>query len=402
MTETPFILGMNYWPQKTAMFMWRQFDRSSIQEDVATIRDLGFSCLSIFPLWEDFQPKPKVVPPGMLDQLVEVLEMAGDKNLKVMVTLFTGHMNGLNWLPPWMLLASTERSQYKVFSMDKVRTNRIMNQYADSEIMEAQIFFLRELTSAVSGHPALYAWNVGNQPSLWSIPPDEFSAELWLQAMTETLKERDDTIPITLGLNVNDLTESGGLKPRLVAQYLDYLTIHIPPRRVPWAKDFPDAVLPPFLGCIVGWLGNLPVFVQDFGVATEPVFPKVDSRDFERTADLVLVSEEDSAQIRAQILNRLRRFKMVGGFWKTYGDYHPSIWDWPPLDKRVSERFYGLMRSDGNPKLAASVFETRPSEPREDEVFDEWLDLPEEDFYRDPKQQLARLYRRFREYYSFE
>jgi hypothetical protein len=60
------------------------------------------------------------------------------------------------------------------------------------------------------------------------------------------------------------------------------------------------------------------------------------------------------------------------------------------------------MRSDGNPKLAASVFETRPSEPREDEVFDEWLDLPEEDFYRDPKQQLARLYRRFREYYSFE
>ena len=93
---------------------------------------------------------------------------------------------------------------------------------------------------------------------------------------------------------------------------------------------------------------------------------------------------------------------MVGGFWKTYGDYHPSIWDWPPLDKRVSERFYGLMRSDGNPKLAAPVFETRPSEPREDEVFDEWLDLPEEDFYRDPKQQLARLYRRFREYYSFE
>ena len=100
MAEQPFILGINYWPQKTAMFMWRKFDRSSIQEDVATIRDLGFSRLSISLLWEDFQPKPKVVPPGMLDQLVEVLEMAADKNLKVMVTLFTGHMNGLNWLPP--------------------------------------------------------------------------------------------------------------------------------------------------------------------------------------------------------------------------------------------------------------------------------------------------------------
>lgn len=402
MAEQPFILGINYWPQKTAMFMWRQFDRSSIEEDVATIGDLGFSCLSIFPLWENFQPKPRVVSPAMLDQLVEVLEMAGDKNLKVMVTLFTGHMNGLNWLPPWMLMASTERSQYKVFSMDKIRTNKIMNQYADSEIIEAQIFFLRELASAVSGHPALYAWNLGNEPSLWSIPPDEFSAELWLQAMTETLKEKDDTIPITLGLNVKDLAGNGGLKPRLVAQYLDYLTIHVPPHPVSWAEDFPDAVLPPFLGCIAGWLANLPVLIQDLAVATEPVVPKADNRDFKRGANLVLVSEEDSAHITAQVLTRLRRFKLMGGFWKTYGDYHPSIWDWPPLDERVSERYCGLMRSDGNPKLAASVFESRPSEPKEDEIFVEWIDLPEEDFYRDPMQQLARLYRRFREYYSLE
>ena len=402
MAEQPFILGVNYWPQKTAMFMWRQFDRSSIKEDVATIRDLGFSCLSIFPLWESFQPKPRVVPPVMLDQLVEVLEMAAAKNLKVMVTLFTGHMSGLNWLPPWMLLASSERRQYKVFSMDKIRTNKIMNQYADSEIIEAQIFFLRELTNAVSGHPALYAWNLGNEPSLWSIPPDEFSAELWLQAMTETLKEKDDTVPITLGLHVNDLTESGGLKPRLVAKYLDYLAIHVPSGRVPWAEDPLDAALPPFLGCIVDWLGNMPVFVQDFGVATEPVFPKADSRELERRADLVLVSEEDSARMTAEVWTRLRRFKMMGGFWKTYGDYHPSIWAWPPLDEKVSERFCGLVRYDRSPKPAASVLESRPTGAEENAVLVEWIDLPEEDYYRDPRQQLARLYGRFREYYSFE
>jgi hypothetical protein len=60
------------------------------------------------------------------------------------------------------------------------------------------------------------------------------------------------------------------------------------------------------------------------------------------------------------------------------------------------------MRSDGSPKLAASVFESRPSESKEDEIFVEWIDLPEEDFYRDPRQQLSRLYRRFRDYYSLE
>jgi hypothetical protein len=68
----------------------------------------------------------------------------------------------------------------------------------------------------------------------------------------------------------------------------------------------------------------------------------------------------------------------------------------------VSERFFGLVRYDGSPKLAASVLESRPNGPEEDEVSVEWIDLPEEDYYRDPRQQLGRLYRRFREYYSFD
>jgi hypothetical protein len=31
----------------------------------------------------------------------------------------------------------------------------------------------------------------------------------------------------------------------------------------------------------------------------------------------------------------------------------------------------------------------------------EWIDVGEEEYYQDPKQHLGRLYRRFREYYSF-
>ena len=339
------------------MFMWREFDRSFIEEDLAIITDLGISGVRIFLLWEDFQPEPKKTPAIMLDRLVDFLEIADNKNLVVMPTLFTGYMCGLRWLPPWMLLASTELGQYSVFSMDKVRNNRIRNPYVDSEVIEAQIFFLRELLTAVAGHPALSAWNLGNVPSLWSTPPGEFSAELWLQTMTETLKEKDETIPATLGLHVSDLTESDGLKPMLVAKYLDFLAIHVP-HRVPWTKDRLDAALPSFLGCIVGWLGKIPVLIQEFGLA-------------------------------------------MGIFWKTYGDYHPSIWDWPPLDRRERERFFGLVRYDGSPKLAASVFKSKPTGPEEDEVYLEWIDLPEEDYYRNPRKQLARLYRRFRAYYSF-
>ncbi len=383
------------------MFIWREFDRSAIDEDLASIRDLGISWIKIFLIWEDFQPKPNKVPATMLDRLVNLLDIAGDKNLKVMATLFTGHMNGLNWLPPWMLLASTERAQYPVFSMDKVRVNKVRNPYVDTEVIEAQIFFLRELMIGVSGHPALSAWNLGNAPSLWSIPPDEFSAELWLQTMTETLKEKDDTMPVTLGMQVDDLAGRTGFKPSSVAKYLDYLAIQVPSHRLPWAKDPRDAALPPFLGCLAGWLGKIPVLIQEFGVATEPVLPKTSGTDFNRGDDLVLLSEEDAARVTEDVVTRLGRFKMMGGFWKTYGDYHPSIWHWPPLDKRANERFFGLVRYDGSPKLGASVFKSKPTGPEDDKVLSEWIDLPEEDYYLNPKQQLSRLYRRFREFYSF-
>jgi len=72
MEERPFILGVNYWPQRTAMFMWREFDKAVMDQDVAIISGLGLSCIRIHLLWEDFQPTPKTVPAAMLERLVEL------------------------------------------------------------------------------------------------------------------------------------------------------------------------------------------------------------------------------------------------------------------------------------------------------------------------------------------
>ena len=400
MKENDFVSGVNYWPQRTAMFMWREFDKDPIDQDMAIISDLGFSCVSISLLWEDFQPKPKSVPAVMLDRLVEFLEVANGRDLEVMVGLFAGHICGLNWLPPWMLLASTSPGQYKVFSLDKIRPNKLRNPYADSEVIEAQIFFLNELLNAVSGHPALNSWNLGNEPSLWAIPPDKLSAELWLQVMTETLKEKDNTLPVTLGLRVKALTESGGLTLGLAAKYLDYIAIHVHQNHTPWSKDPCDAAIHCFLGCIARWLVRSPVLIQELGLATKPRLPEGGDRDLEGEVEPFLVSEEDAAQFAENVLNHLRRFSLKGAFWKSYGDYHPSIWEWPPLDTSIRERFCGLVRYDGTLKPAAFAFKFRPTEPVEIGDSDEWLDLSVEKYYLNPHQHLARLYRRFREYYS--
>ena len=36
-----FLLGINYWPRRSAMYMWQQFDLDEIGEDMARIKALG-------------------------------------------------------------------------------------------------------------------------------------------------------------------------------------------------------------------------------------------------------------------------------------------------------------------------------------------------------------------------
>jgi hypothetical protein len=114
-----------------------------------------------------------------------------------------------------------------------------------------------------------------------------------------------------------------------------------------------------------------------------------------------LVSEEDAALYAEDVIWYLRRLHLMGAFWKSYADYHPSIWEWPPLNTLTAERFSGLVRYDGTPKAVASVLKSEDSSLEKEGISGEWIDLSQEEYYRDPDKHMERLYRRFREYYSF-
>ena len=399
MTNHDFLIGINYWPQRAAMFMWRDFDPATINEEIATIAELGCSCLRIFLLWEDFQPHPRQCAVPVLDYLVKLMELAGDRGLKVMPTLFTGYAAGLTWLPAWMLLASTAGGAQEVFSLGKVRSLKPKNPYEDPEVIEAQLYFLRELLNALSGHPALFAWDLGNEPSRWADPPDDTAVSIWFQAVTETLRERTGSVPITLGLGAQDLEANPRLNLLLPSRYLDYLSLHVYPYQLPWAEGPADPGPLPFLASIGQWLAKKPVLLQEFGVPTAPVV-RQDNLPEELPRHPSLVDEEDSARFAEKSLNLLRRFRMIGCFWGSYADYHPTVWLRPPLDRNVPERFAGLVRYDGSPKAAATLFRSPavPADSGDSEVSADWLDITEKDYLQDPETHLRRLYLRFREY----
>ena len=65
-----FLLGINYWPRRSAMYMWQQFDLDEIGEDMARIKALGLDVVRFFLMWDAFQPEPNAMDAGALRRLV--------------------------------------------------------------------------------------------------------------------------------------------------------------------------------------------------------------------------------------------------------------------------------------------------------------------------------------------
>ena len=98
-----FELGVNYWPRKSAMYMWEEFDIGEVREDMSHIADLGFDVVRVFARTKDFLPAATRVDATMIERLVEVVRAAGEAGLIVVPTLIVLNMSGTIWWPDWML-----------------------------------------------------------------------------------------------------------------------------------------------------------------------------------------------------------------------------------------------------------------------------------------------------------
>ena len=85
-----FELGVNYWPRRRAMYMWREHDLGEVRDDMAHIASMGFDVVRVFLLMEDFLPRPRTVATEMVERLVAVSQSAKDAGLGIVPTLMAG------------------------------------------------------------------------------------------------------------------------------------------------------------------------------------------------------------------------------------------------------------------------------------------------------------------------
>jgi endo-1,4-beta-mannosidase len=391
--ENRFRVGINYWPARTAMSWWSNFDRAEVAADFARIAGCGLDSVRIFLTWEDFQPASKQVDRDMLERLVCVADLAGELGLAIVPTLFTGHMSGVNWIPAWALGGSDGDDRFRVVSGGRVATARLRNWYTDPTIGAAQALLAAEAATALAGHDAVWVWDLGNENSNCVIPPTKESARAWLARLTSAIRGADDTALVTVGLHMEDLEEDRELGPREASAHCDLLSMHGYPIYARWAGGPTDDQLLPFLARVTRWLGEgREVLFTEFGL---PTYRRGDP--IEQRASTPLIEEGAAAVYTATALEALRRAGCLGAMLWCYSDYDEALWEIPPFDLARHERTFGLWRVDGSPKPAVAAIEAFVGAERcAAGNADAWIDIDRSEFLRNPSGELRRLYGRYR------
>ncbi len=160
--STFIVKGINYYPQNSPWDMYgEQFSKDTIATDFKIIKEANLNTIRIFVPYEDFGKAN--VNGEKLQKLHQVLDIANDNGLKVIVTLFDffGDYSVINW---------TLNQKHAI-----------------------------GVVSSIKEHPALLAWDIKNEPDLDFDSRGKVRVTSWLKRITVLVKSLDKKHPVTIG-----------------------------------------------------------------------------------------------------------------------------------------------------------------------------------------------------------
>jgi len=403
---TDFILGVNYWPRKKAMYWWSNFDAGEVREEFSIINDIGLNVVRLFLLWDDFQPDPGSVASEQIDNLATVADVAAEKGLGLDVTFFTGHMSGPNWSPRWLLGGDLPPSAHQHWLRDVVSQGKRVDQgyrnmFHDEMALSATRLLLKTVVSKLKDHPGIWMWNLGNEPDLFAWPHSSDEGAAWVKEMVTLIKSIDPHHPVTIGLHGDGLHRDNGLRIDKVYAHTDVAVMHSYPMYTSWARQPLDPDFVPFTCALTAALCGKPVLMEEFGGCTalpgEATYVMKWTETNGRERDQFMASEEDLAEFLRLTLPKLQHSGATGAMLWCYADYIPELWDLPPCQNARHERFFGLVRPDGSLKPHAKVIQEFAATKPQVQPLPEYAKLavyPDE-FYKEPLGYLVDLYQQY-------
>jgi endo-1,4-beta-mannosidase len=383
-----FELGVNYWPRRSAMYMWRELDIGEVREEMAQIANIGFDVVRLFTLGQDFMPKPLCVAGDMVANLVHVVRAAKDAGLKIVPTLVVINMSGKFWWPEWMLDAQ----------------GRPGDLFSDPTILRTQAMLVETCARALGGDDSIRAFDLANEIDDAQRPRTRDAGWLWASLLANTIRRVAPGTPIQIGVHLLSLTTENYIRVDDVGEIADEDLMHAYPLYYDGARSFLDPELVPFSCALTAELsgrGRRPL-MQEFGLCTAPrgsPGQTITDEFLGKPLRQYLASEEEAAAYYDAVMQRLVNTGATGAYAWSYGDYDSRLFDREPLALAVRERTFGLVRADGSEKPAADVF--RKFRQRRDAgtlgkaIVPKVLDVTADEYYRAPGKHFARLYEKW-------
>jgi endo-1,4-beta-mannosidase len=201
-----FVTGANYWASHAGTDMWRDWRPEVVANDLQRLSAAGLQVLRVFPLWPDFQPLTLLyggvgqpvefrfgeqplpddeagqagVSAVMIERFQAFADLAHANGLKLIVGLLTGWMSGRLFVPP---------------ALEK------LNVLTDPMALMWETRLVRYFVRRFKDHPAIAAWDLGNECNCMAPVPSCQAAWAWTSAITHTIRAEDSTRPVVSGMH---------------------------------------------------------------------------------------------------------------------------------------------------------------------------------------------------------
>lgn len=350
-----FLLGINYWPQRTFVRMWKEFDAGQHRRDFALLRSVNVRLVRCFLLWEDFQPAPDCVDQDAIEKLRQLFDIARDEGLLLMPTLVVGHMSGPNYLPAWVF-SDEPYDGTRVFMREGVRTDRRPRAVLeDEEVLAAQELLTHTICRRFRDQPALWGWDLCNEIDIVATPSTPQAGDAWVRRLTDAVRAADPDHPVTAGFLHRPGPDRGF---QIEAhRHTDVVSVHAYPVYDPSAAGPFDVEYVAHRIEAASARAGKPAMLTEFGLPVNPdggtttVTVRWPAGDREQ----VLADEREAADYVRRAVFAARDAGATGALLWCFADYDISWYDKTPFDALVHERYFGIIAPDGRLKATGEA-----------------------------------------------
>jgi endo-1,4-beta-mannosidase len=241
-------LGANFWSRAGGPLMWRNYDPSVVDAELAVLAGHGLTMTRSFFYWPDFMPAPDRIDEALAARFEDFLARHASHGLTTIPTFIVGHMSGENWDPAW-------------------RSGRDL--YADVYMVGRQAWFAAEMVRRFASHPAVAGWLVSNEMPLYGgACADHRVVEAWARIIRDAVRAAGGHQPFSLGdgaWGIEVRGQDNGFRLADIAPLVDFLGPHVyPVGDDPVRQKFAAA-----LDCELAGTFGKPVILEEFGVSSD-------------------------------------------------------------------------------------------------------------------------------------